>query len=218
MSVRASLAALVPVLLIGCAALRPPEKEPVGPPVIAPSSLRAQAVVEVRRNASMSGRAQVLAKSPSSFRIEVFGPFGQTAALFASDGEAVYVLTEDGLETYGMDGPGAPYSLDPEDIVSFLLGVPRLAEGAGAPDVTAATDGHGRLRTFTRTVEGLPALKVVLDDYRAVDGAHIPFSITIDDGKRTVAIKYREVEVNPGLDQAVFSLRGPGAAGGKQVD
>lgn len=197
------LAALVPLLAAGCAAKRPVT---LPPPEITPVTLRAYGAVEMKRVFAISGRALILASSPASFRIEVYGPFGQTAAIIASDGETVYTVTEDGTESFSRDEPGVPYSIKPEDVTSFLLGNPRPAYEFSGNRVETAMDEHGRLRLFSRPAEdGERGLKVLLEDYREVSGAHIPFRIIIDDGKRTVTIKYNEVEVNPALPEDLFS-------------
>ncbi len=197
------LAALAPLVAAGCAAKLPP---PLSPPEITPVSLRAHGVVEMKRRFfTISGRALVLARSPASFRIEVFGPFGQTVAVLASDGEAIYTVTEDGAEALSRDEPGVPHSLKPEDAASLLLGNPRPAGELAGGEVETSTDEHGRLRLFSRPArDGEGGLKVLLEDYREVSGAHIPFRIVIDDGKRTVTIKYSEVEVNPELPEDLF--------------
>lgn len=208
-------AALVPLIAAGCAAKLP---VPLSPPEITPASLRAHGVVEMKRVFTISGRALILARSPASFRIEVFGPFGQTAALLASDGETIYTVTEEGTESFSRHEPGVPYSLKPEDITSFLLGNPRPANALSENEAETARDEHGRLRLFSRPTNGQGGLKVLLEDYREVSGAHIPFRIIIDDGKRTITIKYNEVEVNPALPEDLFRVGGEagGDDGGRQ--
>lgn len=218
MRAAASLCAvLMPIVLLGCAALRPPAEPIVTSPAVTPESIRAKAVVQMKKTLSVKGRAVILARSPDSFRIEVFGPFGHTAALLASDGSSLFTITEDGPESYDRHKADLPYSLEPEDIVSFLLGNPRVGVEARA-DVEAGRDDNGRLRVFTRTFEGRPSLKVMLDDYREVSGAHIPYRITMDDGDKTLVITYREVEVNPPLEDELFQIGTETAPEGKEVD
>lgn len=189
------------IAIAGCAGIKP--KELPGPPGRVPSSIRAQAVVEIKRLIPVSGRAQVIAKSPASFRIEVQGPFGQTAALLSSDGETTYVLTEKGIEEFHKGDAGAPYSLKPEEITALLLGVPRAgAQALAGSDIRR--DEAGRLKSFSKAVPGKEDLSVSLDDYRDVSGAHIPFIITIENGKRKIEIKYKAVEVDPDIDESVF--------------
>lgn len=187
--------------MAGCAGVKP--KELPTPPGRVPSSLMANAVVEIKMIVPVSGRAQVIAKSPASFRIEVQGPFGQTAALLSSDGETTYVLTEEGLEEFQKGAPDTPYSLGPEEITGLLLGDPKTGSGylSGAQ---VRRDEAGHITSFLKTSPGKDDLSVFLDDYRDVSGAHIPFIITIENGKRKIEIRYRAVEVDPDVDDTVF--------------
>ena len=199
------------IAVTGCAGIKPPKELP--PPGRVPYSIRAQAVVEIKRLIPVSGRANVIAKSPASFRIEVFGPFGQTAALLSSDGETTYVLTEKGIEEFRKGDADVPYSLAPEDITSLLIG----GTTAGTQALVGADirrDDAGRLKSFSKATPGKEDLNVSLDDYRDVAGAHIPFIITIENGKRKIEIKYKAVEVDPDIDDGVFK---PDTAAAEEV-
>lgn len=196
------LAALL--ILSGCAAFKPPAEEPQGPPKLAASSIRARAVVEIKKNNSAAGRAAILAKAPGSFRIEVIGPFGQSAALIASDGQTLFISSDGKTSEFLWGDPEIPYSFKAGEIVSFLTGSP---DAAGTPGAAIARDEWGRLREYTRAVEGKAGLKVTLGDYREVSGAHIPFLIRIEDGTRELVIKYTEVEINPPLEEEFFQLK-----------
>ncbi len=189
------------MVLAGCAGVKP--KETLPPPGRVPASLSAQAVVELKRTIPVSGRAQVNAKSPASFRIEVQGPFGQTAALLSSDGDATYLLTEEGLEEFRKGSPDTPYSLGPEEITGLLLGDPKAGSGT-LSGAQVRRDEAGHITSFLKTSPGKDDLKVSLDDYRDVAGAHIPFIITIENGKRKIEIRYKAVEIDTEIDDAVF--------------
>lgn len=206
------------LLLSGCVALKPAGEEPLGPPTLTASSIRAGAVVEIKRNASTAaGRAAILAKAPGSFRIEVFGPFGLTAALIASDGKKLFVNSDGQMSEFFWGDPELPYSFDAEEVVSFLTGAPD-PPALDTPGIKASRDEWGRLREYSRAVEGRDGLKVTLGEYRAVGGAHIPFLIRIEDGKRDLAIKYTEVEINPLIEEDLFSLEAHSDRGSKEVD
>jgi hypothetical protein len=47
-----------------------------------------------------------------------------------------------------------------------------------------------------------------VSDYRDVSGLKVPFSITNSSPAQTVAITLTKVEVNPALDEAIFSRPG----------
>lgn len=206
------------LLLTGCAAMKPSGEEPLGPPKLTASSIRARAVVELKRDASTAaGRAAILAKAPGSFRIEVFGPFGLTAALIASDGQKLFVNSEGQLNEFFWGDPEIPYSFEAQEVVSFLTGA-AVMPTMDAPGVNASRDEWGRLREYSRTSEGRDGLKVTLGEYREVGGAHIPFLIRIEDGKRDLAIKYTEVEINPFIEEDLFSLEAHSDRSSKEVD
>lgn len=206
------------LLLSGCAAMKPAGEEPLGPPKLKASSIRARAVVEIKKDAATAaGRAAILAKAPGSFRIEVFGPFGLTAALIASDGHKLFVNSEGQMSEFFWGDPEIPYSFKAEEVVSFLTGAPN-PPALDTPDVSASRDEWGRLREYSRAVEGRDGLKVTLGEYREVGGAHIPFFIRIEDGKRDLAIKYTEVEINPLIEEDLFRLEARSDQGSKEVD
>lgn len=206
------------LVLSGCAAMKPAGEEPLGPPTITASSIRARAVVELKKDASTAaGRAAILAKAPGSFRIEIFGPFGLTAALIASDGQKLFINSDGQVSEFFWGDPEIPYSFKAEEVVSFLTGAP-YPPALDMPGVSASRDDRGRLREYSRASEDRDGLKVTLGEYREVDGAHIPFLIRIKDGKRDLAIKYTEVEINPFIEEDLFSLEAHSDRGSKEVD
>lgn len=206
------------VLLSGCAAVQPAGEQALTPPTVIPSTLRAKAVVEMTRNMTIAGRASILVKAPGSFRIEVTGPFGQTAMLLASDGARLYTSSDGKVNEFLWGDPEIPYSFEADEAVAFLTGSPRPLQAALPPNVIEKRDNWGRLKEYTKAVEGRPGLKVTLGNYKDINGAHIPFLIRIEDGRRTLAIKYSEVEVNPPIDEGLFSLEARSDRGSKEVD
>lgn len=214
------LALFTVILLIsGCASLKPAFEEAERPPSVVPTSMRARAIVEVKRGVfTVAGRASILAKAPRSFRIEVFGPFGQAMMLLASDGERLYVSSEGKTKEFHWGDPDIPYSFEAGEAVSFLTGSPRPAEAGLSPNINETRDRWGRLTEYSKAAEGRPTLKVTLSEYRDINGAHIPFRIRIEDGKRDLTIKYMEAEINPPLDEELFRLEASSDRGPKEVD
>lgn len=199
--------------------MRPAGEDILTPPTIIPSSLRAKAVVEIKKNVlTIAGRASILAKAPGSFRIEVVGPFGQTMMLLASDGTKLYISSEGKIKEFLWGDPDIPYSFEAGEAFSFLTGAPGPKEAGYKPNAIETRDKWGRLTGYTKTVEGRDGLKVTLGEYRDIGGAHIPFRIRIEDGKRDLTIKYTEAEVNPQLDEELFMLTAPPDRGAKEVD
>lgn len=189
------------IILAGCAALKPSAEKP---PVI-PGSIRAEAVVEMSRGLSLSGRATVFVKAPGSFRIEVRSPFGSLAALIVSDGKAVYTLSNGIEEYYLWDDSAAPVPLSPDGTASLLMGL-----GAAAPEGYEVTrDGRGRVKSVSGLREA-GAFSVGLADYRRVEGAEIPFDIRIRSSGQEIRIRYASVIVNPELAPDLFEISPPG--------
>lgn len=202
------------LIMTGCAGMKPAGQEPSLPSTTA-SSIRATGVVEMKKNStSARGRANILAKSPGSFRIEVFGPFGQVAALVASDGERLLVSSEGKSKVFLWGDPSLPYSFKADEAVSFLTGAPPgLKTGA-----LERVDENGRLVEYSRPIDGRPDLKVSLGDYKVVSGATIPFRISFEDGNRGLTIKYTEVEINHPFEDGFFKVEAPSDQGAKEVD
>lgn len=189
----------------GCAAIRGPQGAGTAGVAeqaqrISPRTLRASAVVEVKRIFSVKGRALIAARSPDKFRIEVLGPLNGTAALFVSDGDGLYIFSDGRSARYGWEDPGNPFPFRPEEVVSALLG----SSPAGAGDYSFSTDTSGHITRLARKKNGEPALAAAMSDYRTVAGADIPFSITIEDEKKSLGIRYSSVEVNPELGTGFF--------------
>lgn len=202
------------LLFCGCAAIKPPGQAPSGPPELDASSVRARAVVELRKGRfSAAGRAAIFAMAPSSFRIEVFGPFGQAVALIASDGERLLVDSGAKTDLFLWGDPGIPYSFEATEAVSFLTG----RRGALSSGALETRDAWGRLLGYARAA-GDRELKATLGEYREVAGAHIPFFIRIEDGERELVIKYTDVEVTPLLEDGFFELEAYSNRGSKEVD
>lgn len=199
--------------------MRPAGEELLNPPTAIPSTLRARAIVEVKKGAfTIAGRASILASAPGSFRIEVFGPFGQTMMLMASDGERLYISSEGKTNEFLWGDPDIPYSFEAGEALSFLTGSPGFAKAAGRAGVVETRDDWGRLKEYVKAPEGERSLKVTLGAYRDINGAHIPFFIKIEDGRRDLTIKYTEVEVNTSLEEGLFSLEAGPGQGSKEVD
>ena len=172
-------ALLLIVVLSGCAG-RPVRK----PAAERPGTLRALAVVELKMSGgeSLSGRAVITARRPDLFRIEIKDPFLRTAALIVSDGSTVKVLTA-GKKA----GRTWRLMVDPPFLTALLLG----DTAAQGPTTVVSPDG---------TVEA------ALSDVRTVEGARIPFTITLTSRLGTVAIRYRKVEINPQIDADLFRM------------
>lgn len=201
-----TIAAVCLVLAAGCAGLKPaaevlPPKEPGAAAAV--DTLRATGVVVMKKGFAIAGRAIILAKRPSSFRIEVSGPFGQTIALLVSDGEAFYIYSGGEAKTFRWDDPLLPYPLKPAELVSVLTG----AEGQTADEVAQVIrDDAGRVIKMEKSDINAVPLIITLQDYRDTGGMQLPFDIRIMRGAEEIDIRYSTIEVNPVLSLDAFQI------------
>ncbi len=197
------------LLLSGCTISRP------GPDLIDyragwPDIIRAEAVIEIKNDKTLRGRAVILAKKPDSFRIEVLAPFGRLIALLLSDGDNLTVFANGGLKTYRWDDPALPYSFTSEEFVSFLLGkndwTPQNpgASAGGAYEITRGASGN--IANLVKFKEGSPILSVSMSDYKAASGYVLPYRISLKDSRRTLSIRYTGIEINPEIRDDIFEI------------
>lgn len=191
------------VFISGCAALKP-QAAPEG--LNPPTAIRAEAVVELKKTITLAGRAVILAKSPDLFRIEVFGPFGQVMALLVSDGSSLYIYSGGEEKEFLWNDPLLPYSFKANEVVSFLLGNSVPIQARAGKNFQLSMDENGRLEKAVKFKKGSPSLVVRLSDYRPVEGAILPFNISIEDGKEKFRIKYSSVDIKPRFDADSFSI------------
>lgn len=175
-----------------------------------PESLRARAVVELKRDVTVSGRAVIVARRPDLFRIEVFGPFNTSAATLLSDGTNLTVFSEGRLDTYGWDDPDLPYLFSAEEVVRLLTGAwTEDAARKGEDGFRYASEYDPATGTFrvVKLYGAFEALRADLSDWKDVDGRTIPFRISIDDGKQSINIQYFSVDIEPEISAGTFGGR-----------
>lgn len=174
-------------------------------------TLRAEALVDMDRTLSASGKARIYAKAPGSFRIEVKGPFAQVVALLASDGRTLHTFT-DGVERYYPAGSHeAPIPFSSEQIVSLLMGLDlKPLEDAG---FKVGTDWAGRPVKAEKHIPGDDGgtVTVLFSDYRNAGGRDVPFEISIQ-GPRLdkIRIRYSSVETGSGFEDGFFDIEADG--------
>lgn len=174
-------------------------------------TLRAEAIVEMDRTMSASGKARIYAQVPGSFRIEVKGPFAQVVALFASDGYTLHTFT-DGVERfYPAGSPDAPLPFSNAEIVSLLMGLDlKPLKDAG---FEVETDGKGRPVKAEKHISGSEAgtVSVLFSDYREAGSRQIPFEISIK-GPRLdrIRIRYSSVETGGDFEEGFFDIEAGG--------
>lgn len=210
-----SISLLLALCVTGCASFTPAPSVLKSPPPGAapPESIRARAVVELTRDVTVTGRAVIAAKGPDKFRIEVFGPLGQVAATMVSDGVTLSIYSEGRLRHFDWDNQYFPYSFTARDIVGLLTGS-GISETDGTDNLdrnvnySKELNKDGRLRSITKSQEGLNVLRGELSDWRLLDGKAIPFRIHIDDGSQSITVSYLSIEVNPEFSPGTFKIAG----------
>lgn len=205
------------LLLAGCAFLKPVPVAPAkaGPPA-GLNALRAEAVMEFKDSGNLSGRAHILVKSPASFRIEILGPFNSPVTTISSDGAALSIFSDNSLKTYRWDeeNPVLPYSFAPEELAALLLGGGPLdpakppPEGA-EPHLTAyriTRDKDGNITGVIKIKDGSEVFRVAMSDFRDAGSGVLPFSLTVDDGVKSLRVRYKSLEINPDITPDVFNI------------
>jgi hypothetical protein len=203
-----SLALFVALISIfGCAALR--ESRPVGVEGAPLKTLRARAVasIAIADGKTLSGKAVVLAERPARFRIEFFGPLGVSTALVIGGNDGLYVFADGREQRLGYGEKKPFYPLEARAVVSLLFG--ENFEGLSG-DYEVSTD-NGRVKSIVHRGWGKDnglanGLAVRFDDFRPVGEADLPFDIEIETRAGAVFINYTSMEINPELDETLFTL------------
>ena len=198
-------ALLLTLILSGCATLKT-ETDLTKYSAGWPDIIRAEAVVELDSGRRLKGRAIILAKGPDYFRIEVLAPFGRLIGLLLSDGEYLRVFTDGELKTYRWSDPALPYPFSAEEFVSFLTGKNDLAPGAPTERYEITRNKTGKIARLVKFKEGNQILSVEMSDYKASAGYVVPHSISLKDSRRKLQIRYKRVEINPGIKEDVFKI------------
>ncbi|TAN63263.1 hypothetical protein EPN18_02935 [bacterium] len=211
------LLALACLLLLnsGCVAFtlstlaEKPEK-----PWLAANSIAAEAVISITGDKPVSGRALILAKSPAYFRIDVKGAFGATAALLVSDAKSITISSGGNTSVYakGQNNPYIPYGFTPDELVTLLLGAKNVDTASiktTFKDFDVTTDANGNIIALKKQGDGEQNFNLLLSDFKNTSGASFPSSITIEDGYKTISIRYTKIEVNPDISNDSFAVPAP---------
>jgi hypothetical protein len=170
----------------------------------------------------------LLVERPASLRVEVIGLFQQRVLVLATDGaryelyRAEGPVTEEGAVHAGVLEEVAGLPLTPEAAVRLLLAAPlapdapaeRVQQGAegalrlGWPDQTLEFDGAGRLVALAFHPDEHPVLYARWSDWRAQGTDAFPrrLELELPEAKTRWKLEFREVELDPALDPALFRL------------
>ena len=183
-----------------------------------------------------NARQAVAVTAPDRFRLELFSPVGVAALVATDGQRLAAYLPQEKTIYRGAASPlnAARFlrvMLSAAQVASLLLGLPLLpwdADGgtarvdpeSGLYELTAPLPGGGTQRFFfeqklrrlvkweVHNTDGRPLARMTLADYRAVQGQEFPFEIALVDpqGDQEAAIYYEQVELNPPLPPALFTL------------
>ena len=187
-------------------------------------SLKATATIRVEQpgRRAIRGRAHIIVERPDLFRIEVLGPFNQTAIILASNEQELSLLDIKEGVLYRWSDRKGPYPLNGSEIVDLLLGaLPGTAEEweldkEGYTGEGAVGEERGE-RSFVRDDPAGGAVRINMADFNTLSGARIPYSISMRSPLGRLSVQYRKVTVNLDTDGVAFTLPTPAGAGIKEI-
>ena len=171
----------------------------------------------------------LLVERPARLRVEVIGGVLQQRVLVLATDGARYELyraegpvTEEGTVHAGVLEEVAGLPLTPEAAVRLLLAAPLApdapietaeqgAKGAlrlAWPDQTLEFDGAGRLVTLVFHPSDHPVFSARWSDWRPLAAGEFPHRLELDlpETRAHWKLEYRQVELDPALDPALFRL------------
>lgn len=183
-----------------------------------------------------TARQAVAVAAPDRFRLELFSPIGIAALVTTDGQTLAAYLPQEKTIYRGAASPlnAARFlrvMLSASQVTSLLLGLPLLPLDADGGTVrldsqeemyvlTLPVPGGGiQIFTFDRkmlhlvkwevqTADGHSLARMTLADYRTAQGQTFPFEIMLADlqGNQEATIYYEQLELNPSLPSALFTL------------
>jgi hypothetical protein len=205
-------------------------------------SLTASARVTVHGPHGGTTGMEIAAKKPSFLRVEVDGFFGNPVALLATDGRRVQISRLDqgvfaeGAATAANLARLLPAALPPDLVVGLLLADPLAGGGpylSGPPLMSLdparrayvlriyAAEAEGAAQVVYLDTETLAPIGTVAPfggyeawfrDPEVLSGVEFPQAIEVRAGAADVEIHYKDVQLDPQLDDAFFHLSAPAGA------
>jgi outer membrane lipoprotein-sorting protein len=158
------------------------------------ASFRGRAVISLSgiEDREFKGKAAILVKGPDKVRIEIFDILGQVAAIIVSDADALSIFSNNDSNFYSREA-STPLIFSAPELAAFLMGI---------------DERQANLSSDKERVEAgveVEARSVLFEDFRELKGARFPFSLTVDDGKERLLVRYSSIEINPELDDSLFN-------------
>ncbi len=166
-----------------------------------PESLSGRAVIRLSGidEREFKGKAVILVKGPDKARIEIFDLFGQVAAVIVSDANALSIFSNNDSSFFTRDGK-TPLNFTADELASFLMGMSAGQRDGGSGEEIQANPAEPQGQADAA------ALRTVLfEDFRDLEGLQFPFSLSVEDGKERLSVRYSSIELNPELNDALFN-------------
>ncbi|MFQ5328578.1 MAG: outer membrane lipoprotein carrier protein LolA [Thermodesulfobacteriota bacterium] len=184
-------------------------------------TLKASAIIRVEQpgRRAIRGRAHIVVERPGRFRIEVLGPFNQTALILTSDGRELSLFDiREGTLFRWSDSKG-PYPLKGSEIADLLLGaLPGVAGEWRREEAGGAEEGpEGGESSFLRDDYDLGTVRIAMGDYHTLTGVRLPYLISMNSHLGRISVQYRKVALNIETAGVAFTIPTPSEAGIKEI-
>ncbi|MFQ5586255.1 MAG: hypothetical protein ACE5GF_05465 [Thermodesulfobacteriota bacterium] len=206
---------LISLLILSSCTLLTPRQEPLRDEtsITTLRSLKATATIRMVRKSRLDfrGRALIIVQHPDLFRIELLGPFNQTAFIMTGDGERLSLFDVGKSVLHRWPANRGPYPFTGTEIVSSLLGTLPEAPGNGNPEGGEIIEGstEGGKRSFLREDSAKRNIRIDLEDFRSVSGVPLPFTISMASPLGRLSIRYKAVTLNVDTGSIDFTLPAP---------
>lgn len=226
----ASLTPLVPPFAKGGAKISDEQNVCPDPAIIASLQKKSEILQTLKGSAQIkatfkdgreiTGRAAVIVKRPDRFRLEIAGPFNQTAFIITYNGKnlSLFSFQENKLYT------DYPLPVEASRLPQYLLGLPssknsgQEAGGINSGDEQVLINRECNIKEIAlsgvkddvrlidpHTKDFGAGVKVSMDSYEEIDGFNFPFTISINNKGADIFIRYDHIELNRHISDDLFN-------------
>ncbi|MBI5875279.1 MAG: DUF2092 domain-containing protein [Deltaproteobacteria bacterium] len=165
----------------------------------------AQIKTVLKDGREIAGRAAIIVKRPDKFRLEISGPFNQTAFIIIYNGEKISLFSFQENKLY----TDYPLPAEASRLPQYLLGLPSSknseheAEGINSGDEQILINHECNIKEIISS-----GAKVSIDSYEEIDGFNFPFAISINNKEADIFIRYDHIELNRHIPDDLFNWEG----------
>lgn len=156
----------------------------------------------------IAGRAVIIVKRPDRFRMEVSGPFNQTAFIIIYNGGKISLFSFQENKLY----TDYPLQVETSRLPQYLLGLPssknsaQEAGGINSGDEQVLINHECNIKEIALSgAKDAAHLKVSMDSYEEIDGFNFPFTISISNKESDIFIRYEHIELNRRISDDLFN-------------